>query len=120
MTISGRMGNRLADTRSADYDIITQRWDNFQKIILAEFKQMRRVRAQVLALKVTKGELEKVIHLDGRFTRQISREALRLEIGDADREIWLWPVAVRAPMAHSKNPGECTHRRPQDLLPLEP
>ena len=31
--------------------------------------------------------------------------ALRLEIGNADREICLWPMAVRAPMAHSKNLG---------------
>ena len=30
---------------------------------------------------------------------------LRLEIGTADREIWLWPVAIRAPMAHSRIPG---------------
>ena len=56
-------GHKLAGTTAPDYDIISERWDNFQKIILTEFKQTRRVRAQVLALKVTKGELEKVIHL---------------------------------------------------------
>ena len=98
-------GQQLAGTTVPDYNIITKRWDNFQQIILTEFKQTRRVRAQVLALKVTKRELEKVMHLSHRFTRRISRVALRLEIGNPDREIWLWPVAVRAPMAHTKNPG---------------
>ena len=28
-----------------------------------------------------------------------------MEIGTADREIWLWPVAIRAPMAHSRIQG---------------
>ena len=37
--------------------------------------------------------------------RQIDRQALRIEIGNEDREIWLWPVAIRAPMAHSQNEG---------------
>ena len=81
-------GHKLAGTTAPDYDVISTRWDNFQKIILTEFKQTRRIRAQVLALKVTKGELEKVIHLSNRFTRRISRATLRLEIGNADREIW--------------------------------
>ena len=98
-------GQYLAGTTVPDFNVITKRWDAFQKIILTEFKQTRRVRAQVLALKVTKEELEKVIHLSNRFTRRIRRVTLRLEIGNPDREIWLWPVAIRAPMAHTKNPG---------------
>ena len=38
------------------------------------------------------------------FTDRIGRSALRLEIGKSDRDIWLWPVAVPAPMGHTKNP----------------
>ena len=98
-------GHTLAGTQSADFDIIVERWNNFQKIIFAEYKQTKRTRAQVLGLKVTKGELERVLYTHSAFTRRISREALRIEISNADREIWLWPVAVRAPMAHSKNKG---------------
>ena len=60
----------------------------------------------MLALKVTKEELEKVIGANNRFTERISRNALQLEIGGPDREIWLWPVAIRAPMAHTKNEGD--------------
>ena len=45
------------------------------------------------------------MHLNNRFTRRISRVSLRLEIGNPDGEIWLWPVAVRALMAHTKNQG---------------
>ena len=61
----------------------------------------------MLALKVTKGELEEI---EGKkkkkkFTDRIDRGALRLEIGKSDRETWLWLVAVRAPMGHTKNPG---------------
>ena len=95
----------MAGSSVPDFDVIVKRWNNFQTIILTEFKQTRRVRAQVLALKVTKEELERVMHLNNRFTRRISRVALRLEISNPDREIWLWPVAVRAPMAHTKNQG---------------
>ena len=98
-------GQYLARTTVPDFTVITKRLDMFQQIILTEFKQTRRVRAKVLALKVAKEELEKVIHLSDRFTRRISRVSLRLEIGNPDREIWLWPVAIRAPMAHTKNPG---------------
>ena len=98
-------GQILAGTTVPDFDVIIKRWDNFQQIIFTEFKQTRRVRAQVLALKVTTGELGKVINASNRFPRRISRQTLRLEIGNADREIWLWPVAIRAPMAHTKNPG---------------
>ena len=87
-------GQYLAGSSVPDFDVIVKRWNNFQTIILTEFKQTRRVRAQVLALKVTKEELERVMHLNNRFTRRISRVALRLEISNPDREIWLWPVAV--------------------------
>ena len=38
-------------------------------------------------------------------THTVNTQKLRIEIGTADREIWLWPVAVRAPMAHSRNVG---------------
>ena len=58
----------------------------------------------MLALKVTKGELEKILGKN-KFTDRIDRGAFRLEIGKSDREIWLLPVAVRAPMGHTKNTG---------------
>ena len=99
------MDQDLTGSSVPGFSVIVERWNNFQKIILTEFKQTRRVRAQVLALRVTKEELERVMHLSNRVTRRISRVALRLEIGNRDREIWLWPVAVRAPMAHTKNQG---------------
>ena len=100
-----RDGHTLAGTPHANYDIIVERWDNFQKIIFTEYKQTKRIRAQVLGLKVTKGELERVIHRDDAFMKRVDTQMLRMEIGTADREIWLWPVAVRAPMAHSRIPG---------------
>ena len=91
-------GGTLARTAVPDFNVITKRWDTFQRIIFKEYKQTPRVRAQVLSLKVTKEELEKVIGANNRFTSRISRNALRLEISGPDREIWLWPVAIRAPM----------------------
>ena len=100
-----RDGHILAGTPHANYDIIVERWNNFQKIIFTEYKQTKRIRAQVLGLKVTKGELERVIHQDDAFMKRVDTQKLRMEIGTADREIWLWPVAVRAPMAHSRIPG---------------
>ena len=60
----------------------------------------------MLALKVTKGELEKIEGKKNKFTDRIDRGALRLEIGKSDREIRMWPVAVRPPMGHTKNPGQ--------------
>ena len=98
-------GHILAGTKEPDYDVIVQRWDKFQQIIFTEYKQTKRVRAQVLGLKVTKGELVNALKVDNDFTKQINRQALRIELGDDDREIWLWPVAIRAPMAHSQNDG---------------
>ena len=100
-----RDGETLAGTPNANYDIIVKRWDMFQTIIFTEYKQTKRVRAQVLGLQVTKGELERILHQNNAFTKKVNTQKLRIEIGTADREIWLWPVAVRAPMAHSKNPG---------------
>ena len=100
-----RDGHTLAGTPHANFDIIVERWDMFQKIIFTEYKQTKRIRAQVLGLKVTKGELERILKQDNAFTRRVNTQKLRIEIGTADREIWLWPVAVRAPMAHSRNVG---------------
>ena len=76
----------LAGTKTLDFDIIVRRWDLFQRIIFTEYKQTHRVRAQVLALKVTKGELEKILGKN-KFTDRIDRGALRLEIGKSDREM---------------------------------
>ena len=98
-------GHTLAGTSEPDYEIIVRRWDSFQKIIFTEYKQTKRIRAQILGLKVTKGELERTLRLNNAFTKRINRQKLRIEIGNDDREIWLWPVAVRAPMAHSRTLG---------------
>ena len=101
-----RDGHTLAGTARVNYPILVERWNNFQKVIFTEYKQTKRLRAQVLGLKVTKGELERIIQqYDDGFTRRLDRQTLRLEIGTADREIWLWPVAIRAPMAHSRVQG---------------
>ena len=100
-----RDGYTLAGTSEPDYKIIVERWNIFQKIIFTEYKQKRRIRAQILDLKVTKGELERFLKADNAFTRRINRQRLRIEIGNNDREIWLWPVAIRAPMAHSRIQG---------------
>ena len=101
-----RDGHTLAGTTHVNYQILVQRWDTFQKVIFTEYKQTKRLRAQVLGLKVTKGELERIMDkYDDGFTRRLDKQVLRLEIGTADREIWLWPVAIRAPMAHSRIPG---------------
>ena len=101
-----RDGHTLAGTTRVNYPILVERRNNFQKVIFTEYKQTRRLRAQVLGLKVTKDELERIIQqYDDGFTRRLDRQTLRLEIGSADREIWLWPVAIRAPMAHSRVQG---------------
>ena len=105
-----RDGYTLAGTSEPDYKIIVERWNNFQKIIFTEYKQTRRIRAQILGLKVTKGELVRFLRTENAFTRRINRQRLRIEIGNDDREIWLWPVAIRAPMAHSKTPGGSSNR----------
>ena len=96
----------LAGTTRVNYPILVERWNNFQRVIFTEYKQTKRIRAQVLGLKVTKGELEYIMqNYEDGFTRRLERHTLRLEIGTADREIWLWPVAIRAPMAHSRVQG---------------
>ena len=94
---------KLLGTKVSDYDVIIRRRDLSQLIIFTEYKQTRRVRAQVLALKVTKEELEKIKDKKNKFTERIDRGALRLEIEKSDREICMWPVAVRA-AGHTKNP----------------
>ena len=67
-------------------EAIIKRWNMFQQIIFTEYKITKRTRAQVLALKVTKKELLKVIYKDNNFTRKISRETLKIDEGDDDRE----------------------------------
>ena len=99
-------GYTLEGTPKANYEVIVKRWSTFQQIIFTEFKITKRTRAQVLALTVTKKELLKVIYTDNNFTRKISRETLRIDDGDDDREIWLWPVAVRARWHTPKLAGE--------------
>ena len=98
-------GKVLAGTLQADYDIVVERWNMFQTIIFTEYKQTKRVRAQVLGLKVTKGELEPILHLENQFTARLRTHKVKIELGNADRELWLWPVAIRAPMAHSRITG---------------
>ena len=94
----------LAGTKTPDFNVTVKRWDLFQRIIFTEYKHTHRVRAQVLALKVTKGESEKIIgKKKNKFTDRIDRGALRLEIRKSDSEIWLWPAAVRAPMEHQES-----------------
>ena len=96
----------LAGTTRVNYPVLVERWNNFQRVIFTEYKQTKRIRAQVLGLKVTKGELEYIMdNFDDGLTKRLERCTLRLEIGTADREIWLWPVAIRAPMAHSRVQG---------------
>ena len=96
----------LAGTTRVNYPVLVERWNNFQRVIFTEYKQTKRIRAQVLGLKVTKGELEYIMdNFDDGFTKRLERRTLRLEIGNTDREIWLWPVAIRAPMAHSRVQG---------------
>ena len=95
-----------AGTTRVNYPVLVERWNNFQRVIFTEYKQTKRIRAQVLGLKVTKGELEYIMdNFDDGLTKRLERRTLRLEIGNADREIWLWPVAIRAPMAHSRVQG---------------
>ena len=96
----------LAGTTRVNYPVLVERWNNFQRVIFTEYKQTKRIRAQVLGLKVTKGELEYIMNnFDDGLTKRLERRTLRLEIGNADRDIWLWPVAIRAPMAHSRVQG---------------
>ena len=43
-----RDGRTLAGTTHANYDVVVERWDAFQRIIFTEYKQTKRLRAQVL------------------------------------------------------------------------
>ena len=111
----------LAGTTRVNYPVLVERWNNFQRVIFTEYKQTKRIRAQVLGLKVTKGELEYIMdNFDDGLTKRLERRTLRLEIGTADREIWLWPVCNPSPYGAFESPGRCTHRRQQDFLPDEP
>lgn len=47
-------GHTLAGTQEPDYEVIVKRWDMLQRIIFTEYKQTKRIRAQILGLKVTK------------------------------------------------------------------
>ena len=100
-----RDGNHLYGTDKPDYDIVIKRWNTFQEVIFTEYKQTKRIRAQVLGLTVTKGELVKAMNENDRLAKQIEKRAVRIEQGEDDRKIWLWPVAVRAPMAHTHVDG---------------
>ena len=111
----------LAGTTRVNYPVLVERWNNFQRVIFTEYKQTKRIRAQVLGLKVTKGELEYIMdNFDDGLTKRLERRTLRLEIGTADREIWLWPVAIRAPMAHSRVQGGVHIEDSKTFLPDEP
>ena len=100
-----RDGNHLYGTDKPDYDVVIKRWNTFQEVIFTEYKQTKRIRAQVLGLTVTKGELVKAMNENDRLAKQIEKRAVRIEQGEDDRKIWLWPVAVRAPMAHTHVDG---------------
>eukprot|EP00435_Cladocopium_sp_Y103_P069136 s370_g32.t1 len=94
------------------WDEVIERWNNFRKTIYYEFKAQNRIRAQVLALVATRGELRKVYQSDGEkekvFCKALDLNKLRLEEDNPysrdDDDIYLWPAAVRAPMSHSKRP----------------
>ena len=65
----------LAGTTHVNYPILVERWNNFQRVIFTEYKQTKRIRAQVLGLKVTKAELEYLMNnfndgLTSRLDRQ--------------------------------------------------
>ena len=100
-----RDGSYLYGTEKPDYDIVIKRWNTFLEVIFTEYKQTKRIRAQVLGLTVTKGELMKAMKENDRLAKQIEKRAVRIEQGEDDRKIWLWPVAVRAPMAHTHVEG---------------
>ena len=69
------------------------------RVVYTEFRNSHRVRENILALKVTRGELRQLKRTEPRrgFLEHINRNKLRIEIGDDDHEVWLWPVAIRAP-----------------------
>lgn len=97
----------LDGTDTADWRKVIERWNPFIQVICTEFRNLHRARAQILELKATSGELRQVVRVDPRhrILSTINRNKLRIEIGDDDDEVWLWPVAIRAPMGHSKLPG---------------
>lgn len=78
---------------------VIERWSNLMRVVYTEFRNSHRVRENILALKVTRGELRQLKRTEPRhgFLEHINRNKLRIEIGDDDHEVWLWPVAIRAP-----------------------
>eukprot|EP00435_Cladocopium_sp_Y103_P073251 s103_g43.t1 len=91
-----------------EWKVVIERWNNFRKVIYYEFTAQNRVRAQVLALTATRGEIRKASQSDGQqekeFCKPIDWRKLKLHVGNDDDVIYLWPVAVRVPMSHSKRP----------------
>eukprot|EP00435_Cladocopium_sp_Y103_P047933 s1604_g14.t1 len=94
------------------WDEVLERWDNFRKTIYYEFKAQNRIRAQVLALVAKRSELKRLYQSDGEKEKLFCSylDLKKLDImaahihSDDDDDIYLWPVAVRAPMSHSKRP----------------
>eukprot|EP00435_Cladocopium_sp_Y103_P019056 s1447_g4.t1 len=91
---------------------VLERWENFRKTIYYEFKAQNRIRAQVLALVAKRSELKKIYQSEGEREKEfidyldlskLDIEGINQYSGDDD-DIYLWPVAVRAPMAHSRRP----------------
>eukprot|EP00435_Cladocopium_sp_Y103_P013443 s3144_g3.t1 len=93
-------------------DWVLERWENFRKTIYYEFKAQNRVRAQVLALVAKRSELKKIYQDDGEKEKEfidfLDLDKLDImgvnQYSEDDDDIYLWPVAVRAPMAHSRRP----------------
>lgn len=90
----------LDGTDTADWRKVIERWNPFMQVIYTEFRNLHRVRAQILELKATSGELRQVVRVDPRhrILSTINGNKLRIEIGDDDDKVWLWPVAIRVPM----------------------
>eukprot|EP00435_Cladocopium_sp_Y103_P011557 s3902_g3.t1 len=89
-----------------DWRVVLERWNNFRKVIYYEFEAMNRIRAQVLSLVATKGEIRRAKESNGsrekEFCDTIDWSRCRLYTGSEDDLVCLWPVAVRAPMSHKK------------------
>eukprot|EP00435_Cladocopium_sp_Y103_P009532 s1948_g2.t1 len=87
-------------------DLCLERWRGLSTIIFYEFKAKNRVRAQILALKCKKGELKEAKKSEDEdamaFCKYINWNAAKLHIGKDEDYVWVCPIAIRAPMAHSK------------------
>ena len=64
-----------------------------------EYKAMKTVRFQVVALKLTMGELR-----SQQLAETVKSAGIDLNnvIGHDSEEVWMWPVAIRAATGHSK------------------